>query len=583
MNPKTLSLVLYATFSLLSQNVQASAESSPGGLGSSGKRTILDVNNADDAEGANSSKSQALMTPTTEGLILAATDRLGIHEGLINKEASSDSDEFDDNFEDFLENYYKKAPKVMPSKVEPSIINPPPVPEPPKRRLVIRRNAVAVTAGPGDSSAVQVQAKEPAQIPEATVIHSVQAQANPEEAGPFFEPPTEIERQIWADIYNHQLKNARNKIISSGYKPKLTKYVYDKMSEIMRNDRTVIETLNFLNSQFPDIFRKKFLNGDYVYKEATSKNVNALLSANPESINIRIAVLDSIIQNKKTKIILGSDFFAPLSGDENRKMRHNFFTLRRDFMNIDYRQLLFEDNRVKWRKLMKELLQMFPEDATIRIAYMKLCVHSNLSIFEDYLQCKTDPELIEMIEYVRTLPICEIQTRAVRDLYTSTASKLRELILPSGETPFTQAIIDRRTDIIDIIMSRDKEEVKQFLIARNSAGISALQFAFDNDTPEQYRDSARDIPYHVVKNPKQFVIYKKLLGLIPRYCNTEGKNSLGGIADMYFQNTYGNKTMMRLLLLELRKNRAYESDFRNTVSDILNALELPVGSFSRKN
>ena len=63
-------------------------------------------------------------------------------------------------------------------------------------------------------------------------------------------------------------------------------------------------------------------------------------------------------------------------------------------------------------------------------------------------------------------------------------------------------------------MSRDKEEVKQFLMSINSSSKTALDVAFEVDTPEQYRASATDIPYDEVANPDQFVIYKKLLGLI---------------------------------------------------------------------
>ena len=350
------------------------------------------------------------------------------------------------------------------------------------------------------------------------------------------------------------------------------------MATIMGNDGTVIETVRFLHDRFPDIFRNKFLNGDYVYKNATSRNVNALLSANPKSLKIRIAILDSILQNNESGITLESDFFKPLSGSDNSEMRYHFFSMRPDFIDIEYNQLP-QRNRVDWILLMSDLLKMYPKDKHIRMVYFKLCANSNSPFLPKESKYENDDELIEMIQYVRTLPMREYPTRTVRDLYNTTACTLRGLRLPSGETPFTQAIIDRRTDIIDIIMSRDKEEVKQFLIARNSSRKTALQVAFEADIPEQYRASASNIPYDVVAAPDQFVIYKKLLSLIPRYCNPAGKNSLGDIVDMYFQNTYGNKTMMRLLLSELRKNRAYQSDFRSTISDILSALGLPMGSF----
>lgn len=404
MNPKTISfLFVILSFCIQTSHASFSDDDSPSsGSSSSGKRRIIDVNNFEDN---GSGKVQALMSPGTEAFVNEATRLMGMSDTLID---IGGPDEEDGRERDEL-------PGVLAKRVS--------------ERATSSRST--------SSSSIKLTIQT-----EQTTIQS--AQSSP--------AASTLEREFWGFILKENTVKAKRLLHRNPtFIPTLNDYSFKKMETIMKHRNTHADLLKFLYGKFSHLFQCKYQNGHYISHVTHPNNIRTLLELFPNDRNLRIVLLDEIINSPQSSLVLDESFFNFIIN--NDKLLKHMFNTRPDLFLVDYRQLTDGPFKQKLPVILGRLSNLFKTNDAIKMACFKISAVDQASGFDKrVLENIQDDLLREMIEFLRTVPEDQVSQTVLRAIY-ELPNMAHHLILSNGITPFVQAILDDRDDIYDIIVT----------------------------------------------------------------------------------------------------------------------------------
>lgn len=360
MTPKTCAFLLYA---LCTQTVQAAAcFSDPPCPSSSGKRLIIDVSHSEESELDHSDKVQALMSPGTESTITEATRLMGMTDSILD--IGSCSSGYTSQF-DFFQ---ARNSAEMDRREELSVLVDAFL-ESFSGRIVER---TTLTDATDVTDVTDVTDATDATDLTASLIHTDSVPVSTIQTAPAqisqASSPSRLDRKFWTFILReNSLLQARQLLCQNPtFAPPLNDYSFVKMRIIMEQCNTQADLLAFLYKKFPHLFQSKYQNGHYISHVSHPNNVRTLLEIFPYDRNLRIVLLDELINSPQSKLVLEESFFNYIINN-NVLLKHMADT-RPDLFRVDYHQLPEGPFKQKLPDILSRLSDLLTEEE-IRAIY----------------------------------------------------------------------------------------------------------------------------------------------------------------------------------------------------------------------
>lgn len=383
-----------------------------------------------------------------------------------------------------------------------------------------------------------------------------------------------LEKLIWEKI-NTGKSVTRLLDDNPDFVPSMGEYTFRKMTAIMSNPRTTENLLSFISGRFGLFFKTKFENDQWIYHVSHPENVLRIARLNPGSLRVKIAILDEYLSHPQLHTGFDREIFELLFNDVRLLLA--MFDARPDLLCFDYGRLPEGDIKVCWKDMLTKLLISNPKK--FKMVYLKMAIWlkdglgnaDDSKIFLPLVYALSFEEILEIINYIRIIPIGQANQKFLTAIYGETSGKLRNFLFPNGESILTQAIKDGRTDIVDVIMSLEQSCVLQYLRLRNGERKSPFRVAVDVDAAGVHPNL---LTLQYVATEGKFVILKKLMSRITKCCESGNTRSLSEWIPLYYQNAYGDSTVLNALRLELIKNKSRIPKSESEIREVLNNLGL---------
>lgn len=181
--------------------------------------------------------------------------------------------------------------------------------------------------------------------------------------------PSRLDRKFWTFILRENtLLQARQLLRQNPtFAPPLNDYSFGKMRIIMEQRSTEADLLKFLHKKFPHLFQSKYQNGQYISHVSHPNNVRTLLEIFPYDRNLRIVLLDELINSPQSKLVLEESFFNYIINN-NALLKHMADT-RPDLFRVDHHQLPEGPFKQKLPVILSRLSDLLTEDAIGKAIY----------------------------------------------------------------------------------------------------------------------------------------------------------------------------------------------------------------------